>query len=123
MKLREFMRHIIRPYGPFTQTEAEKKLGIPQWKLSNWKNASDDSDYEKNWQDFLTIMAISKQLNIDPTNKLSERSEQQWHELPEAERQRLLKKWESGDDQQRQTLTDDPGQGRPGRKGDGKRRK
>jgi hypothetical protein len=70
MKLRELMSQIVKPDGLWTQTVAEQKLGIPQWKLSNFKNASDDSEYEKNWQDFLRLLIFCAGHNIDPAQEL-----------------------------------------------------
>jgi len=63
MKLREIMKQIVKPEGPYTQDQAEKLLGIKQWKLSNFKNASDE--YEKNWLDFLKLLDGATALGID----------------------------------------------------------
>jgi hypothetical protein len=66
MKLSELTNKIVKPNGLWTQTVAEEKTGIPQWKLSNFKLATDDSDYEKAWQDFLKLLAFCQQHDIDP---------------------------------------------------------
>lgn len=70
MKLRELLNKILKPKGPWTQRAAEARMGIPQWKLSNFKNAGDDSDYEKSWQDFLKLLAYCREHNIDPAQDL-----------------------------------------------------
>lgn len=70
MKLRELMSKIVKPKGMWTQTAAEQRLGIPQWKLSNFKLATDESEYEKAWQDFLRLIVFCREHGIDPAKDL-----------------------------------------------------
>ena len=77
MKLSEIMKKILKPHGPkdegagfagtLTQTELEKIIKVPQWKLSNWKNAADSSEDEQNWQWALKLFTYcERELGFDP---------------------------------------------------------
>lgn len=57
MKLREITAEILKR-GHYTQTQAGKILDIPQWKISNFTLAGDESDYEKTWQDFIKLQRL-----------------------------------------------------------------
>jgi hypothetical protein len=77
LKLREVLKKILKPHGQrdydlgfagtHTQGELAKMISVPQWKLSNWKNAADGSEDENNWQWALRLFTYcQEELGFDP---------------------------------------------------------